>query len=132
MALSPKQQANNEYRAILLKKIYDFCCSKDIGGSSEWVRQTSNNSFAFPFVNSLGDEGVIKITISIPKGDRTGEPYDYDAEADDFLRRQKEKAIIKEKKEQLKNKKIIKDQKEREILKKQKQKREEHKNEPNI
>lgn len=124
MAQSKKAQSNARYRADLMQKLMDFCSNEDIGGAPEWVRQTASNSFAFLFVNDNGDEGTVKITVSFPTGDRSGEAYDYDLEADEYaakVKRNKERA---EKAAQLKAKKIEQDKKQREIIKKQKEKRE--------
>lgn len=125
MAVSETQKANDRYREELIKKLMDFCCAEDIGGSSDWVRRTNTNAFAFLFVNDNNDEGTVKITISFPKGSRDGEPYDYDAEADEYAAKIKRKEENAKKAAELKAKKIEADKKKREVLKKQKEKREE-------
>lgn len=125
MAISKEAQSNSRYRQALIEKLIAFCSSPDIGGSSEWVRQTASNAFAFMFVNDNGDEGTAKITVSFPKGSRDGEPYDYDAEADEYAAKLERQAKQKEKAEALKAKKILADKKKQELLEKQKAKREE-------
>lgn len=124
MAISKEAQSNNRYRENLMKKLMDFCSATDIGGSADWVRQTASNAFAFMFVNDNGDEGTVKITVSFPKGSRDGEPYDYDAEADEFIMKQENKKKRDERAAELKAKKIAADAKKREMLEKQKAKRE--------
>ena len=124
MAISKEAQSNNRYRENLMKKLMDFCSAADIGGSADWVRQTASNSFAFMFVNDEGGEGTVKITVSFPKGSRDGEPYDYDAEADEFIMKQENKKKRAERAAELKAKKIAADAKKREMLEKQKAKRE--------
>lgn len=117
-------QSNNRYREKLISLLMEFCSQPEIGGSSEWVRRTASNAFAFSYVNDEGGEGTVKITVSFPKGSRDGEPYDYDAEADDYIAKQKEKEEKKKKTEEAKQKKIAADKKKREMMKKQKEKRE--------
>ena len=125
MAVSKEAQSNSRYRQALIEKLVAFCSTPEIGGSSEWVRQTASNAFAFMFVNDNGDEGTVKITVSFPKGSRDGEPYDYDAEADEYAAKLERQAKQKEKAEVLKQKKIEADRKRRETMEKAKAKREE-------
>ena len=125
MAISKEAQSNSRYRQALIEKLVAFCSTPEIGGSSEWVRQTASNAFAFMFVNDNGDEGTVKITVSFPKGSRDGEPYDYDAEADEYTAKLERQAKQKEKAEALKQKKIEADKKRRETMEKAKAKREE-------
>ena len=123
MAVSKEAQSNSRYRQALIEKLVAFCSTPEIGGSSEWVRQTASNAFAFMFVNDNGDEGTVKITVSFPKGSRDGEPYDYDAEADEYAAKLERQAKQKEKAEALKQKKIEADKKRRETMEKAKAKR---------
>ena len=74
MAISKEAQSNSRYRQALIEKLVAFCSTPEIGGSSEWVRQTASNAFAFMFVNDNGDEGTVKITVSFPKGSWNGKP----------------------------------------------------------
>ena len=104
MAVSKEAQSNSRYRQALIEKLVAFCSTPEIGGSSEWVRQTASNAFAFMFVNDNGDEGTVKITVSFPKGSRDGEPYDYDAEADEYAAKLERQAKQKEKAEALNKK----------------------------
>lgn len=125
MAVSKEAQANNRYREKLINNLMNYCGTDDIAGSSEWVRRTASNSFAFMFVNDIGGEGTVKITVSFPKGSRDGELYDYDAEADEYAAKLEAKKAQKEKAAALKAKKIEEDKKRRELIKKQKEKRKE-------
>ena len=125
MAVSKEAQSNSRYRQALIEKLVAFCSTPEIGGSSAWVRQTASNWFGCMFVNDSGDEGTVKITVSFPKGSRDGEPYDYDAEADEYSAKLERQAKQKEKAEALKQKKIEADKKRRETMEKAKAKREE-------
>ena len=122
MAMSVNNQANEKYRTELTEKLMEYFKSEQGGG--EWVVQVANNAFGFPFVNENGSDEVVKITISIPNGDRAGNPYDLDAEGEDFKRNQAKKAEIKAKQEQAKAKKIEADRKKREAMAKLKAKQE--------
>ena len=126
MAISKEAQSNNRYRESLVSKLMEVCSSPDIGGSAEWVRRTASNSFAFMFVNDNGDEGTVKITVSFPKGSRDGEPYDYDAEADEYIMKLENKKKREERAAELKAKKIESDKKRREMIQKQKEKHKEN------
>lgn len=116
MAVSKETQSNNRYREFLIKKLMGFCSCSEIGGSEEWVKRTTSNSFGFMFVNDNGDEGTVKVTVSFPRGSRDGEPYDYEAEADEYKMKCERKANKEKENEQRKAKKI-KANKEREVNK---------------
>lgn len=97
MAVSKETQSNNRYREFLIKKLMSFCSCPEIGGGEEWVRRTASNSFGFMFVNDNGDEGTVKVTVSFPRGSRDGEPYDYEAEADEYKIKCERRQIKKKK-----------------------------------
>lgn len=60
---------------------------------SEDVLRIKSNAFAFPVVDSEGNEDFITITVSVPTGSRDdGEPWDGYAEAEAFAMKEKEKA----------------------------------------
>lgn len=122
MAMSANNQSNERYRNELIAKLMDFFKSED--GGEEWVVQVANNAFGFPFVNDAGSDEIVKITISIPKGDRDGNPYDLDAEGEAFAMAQKKKAETKAKQAAAKAKKIEADKKKRETMAKLKAKQE--------
>ena len=73
MAVNENTQANNKFREKIIRQVTEFL--KSDKGGEQWVRQVSSNAIAFPFVNELGNDETVKITISIPTGDRSGEPY---------------------------------------------------------
>ena len=123
--MSVNNQSNERYRNDLVKKLMDFLASEQGGG--EWVVQVANNSFGFPFVNDNNSDEVVKITVSIPKGDREGNPYDLDAEGESYQMSLQRKAEIKAKQEQAKAKKIEADRKKRETMAKLKAKQEQEK-----
>ena len=123
MAVSENKQANEKYRNSVVEKLMEFFKSKQ--GGEEWVVQVANNAFGFPFVNDLGNDEIVKVTISIPTGDRDGNPYDLDAEGESYQMGLKKKAEIAEKKAIAKAKKIEADRKKREAMAKLKAKQEE-------
>lgn len=122
MAMSANNQSNERYRNALIEKLMEFFKSEQ--GGEQWVEQVASNAFGFPIVNDLGNDEIVKITISIPKGDREGNPYDLDAEAEDYRRTVAKKAETKAKQEQAKAKKIESDRKKREAMAKLKAKQE--------
>lgn len=122
MAMSENKQANERYRNLVIEKLMQFFKSEQ--GGEEWVVQVANNAFGFPFVNDLGDDEIVKITVSIPTGDREGNPYDLDAEGESYQMAVKKKAEIAEKKAAAKAKKIETDRKKREAMAKLKTKQE--------
>ena len=124
MAMSVNNQSNERYRNNLVAKLMEFFQSEE--GGQEWVVQVANNAFGFPFVNDNGSDEIVKITISIPKGDRDGNPYDLDAEGESYQMTVKKKAEIKAKQEEAKAKKIEADRKKRETMAKLKAKQEEN------
>ena len=113
MAVSKETQSNNRYREFLIKKLMGFCSCPEIGGGEEWVKRTASNSFGFMFVNDNGDEGTVKITVSFPRGSRDGEPYDYEAEADEYQMKRERRANKEKENEQRKVKKIKADKERR-------------------
>jgi hypothetical protein len=122
MAVSESKQANERYRSAVVEKLMQFFRSAE--GGEEWVIQVANNAFGFPFVNDLGDDEIVKITVSIPTGDRDGNPYDLDAEGESYQMSVKKKAEIAQKKAEAKAKKIEADRKKREAMAKLKAKQE--------
>lgn len=122
MAMSENKQSNERYRNAVVEKLMQFFKSPE--GGEEWVIQVANNAFGFPFVNDLGNDEIVKITVSIPTGDRDGNPYDLDGEGEDYKNSVKKKAEIAQKKAEAKAKKIEADRKKRETMAKLKAKQE--------
>ena len=114
MAMSPNNQSNERYRNGIVEKLMDYFKSAE--GGEEWVVRVANNAFGFPFVNDLGNDEILKITISVPTGSRDGEPYDLDGEGKDYEASVKKKAEAKAKAEAQKQKKIEADKKKREAM----------------
>lgn len=106
------KQANDRYREKIINDFIAYLLSEK--GGEQWVRQVSSNAIAFPFVNDLGEGETLKITISIPTGDRDGNAYDMDSEADDYERKCAEKLAKQKETAEKKAKKIEADKKKRE------------------
>ena len=70
---------NDKLRAKYLPLI-----SEALAALGEEVLQTKNNEIAFPVVDEDGNEKFVTVTIKVPKGDRSGEPYDGYGEADSY------------------------------------------------
>lgn len=122
MAMSENKQANERYRNAVIEKLIQFFKSAE--GGEEWVVQVANNAFGFPFVNDIGEDEIVKITVSIPTGDRDGNPYDLDAEGESYQMTVKKKAEIAQKKAEAKAKKMEADRRKREAMAKLKAKQE--------
>ena len=58
----------------------------------EEVMRESGNALVFPSTDDEGNELFVKIAVSIPRGDRTGEAYDGYAAAEDYKVHQEEVA----------------------------------------
>ena len=71
----------------------------------EEVLPVASNRIAFPAVGANGGEYFVTITVTIPTGERNGEPYDGYAERDGYKLKLAEKAeIAKEKAKKKKEK----------------------------
>ena len=70
---------NEKLRAKYLPLI-----SEALASLGEEVLQTKNNEIAFPVVDSEGNEKFVTITVKVPTGDRSGEPYDGYGEAESY------------------------------------------------
>lgn len=109
---SPDNVANEKFRDYVVKAIKEFFQSEE--GKKEDIFQTKTNKLAFPFVNELGNDAFIEITVAVPRGSRDGTPYDGYEQKEDFEAAQVRK--IEEAKIQAakKAKKIAQDKKMRE------------------
>ena len=74
----------------------------------------ASNSFSGEIVSADGEEGYIQIKAIIPKGDRSGEPWDGNEEAKAYAVKVENDRIKAQKKAEEKAKKIAKDKKARE------------------
>lgn len=109
---NPDNVANEKFRDYVVKAIKEFFQSEE--GKKEDIFQTKTNKLAFPFVNELGNDAFIEITVAVPRGSRDGTPYDGYEQKEDFEAAQVRK--IEEAKIQAakKAKKIAQDKKMRE------------------
>ena len=90
-------------RAEFLEKV-----SKFLEEQGDEVLLTKSNTIALPWAKEE-EEGYITITFSIPKGDRSGEPYNGHLESQSYQMKLKEDAEKKRQKEDEKKKKIQRD-----------------------
>jgi hypothetical protein len=126
-----KSQRTTKKREDILAMLTEFLT--DLG---EDVLRESGNAIAFPSVDDEGDELFVKISVSIPRGDHSGEAYDGYAVAEDYKvhcekvaaereQREKENAIkaakAKERREAAKAKKEAEAARLAEFIQKQKE-----------
>ena len=116
MAKSNNKIANDEVRDSFIDSLVEWldCAGQD-------VQRTKNNEIAFPFVNRLGSDEWLRITIAIPTGGRDGEQFDGYELAKELIISNAEKEKVAIEKEIKKQKKIVADKKRREIIAKQKE-----------
>lgn len=108
MALN-KRQLNDELRAKYLKVI-----AEQLGASGEEILITGSGEFAFPCVDSEGNDEFVVVTVKVPTGSRDGEPYDGYAMAQDYQMKSEAKVIKAQEAKERKERKIEKDRKMRE------------------
>ncbi len=113
-----QKQLRTELRNIYVEKIFNIL--KDSG---EEVLKIGSQQIAFPVVDTEGNEEFIKIVISVPTGDRAGEPFDGYGEAESYTLHLKEQEEKKKQKEKDKKAKIARDEKYRKLKAEQKEKR---------
>lgn len=116
---STKKSLHENLRNKYLEKITEFFKATD-----EEVLRTGTNEIAFPCVDEEGNDEFIVLTVKVPTGSRDGEPYDGYAMAEDFVRKQTEKAEKAKESAEKKAKKIAKDQAMRDAKAKAKAERE--------
>lgn len=85
--------------------------------------QIANNQLAIPVIHE-GEEAWLRLTFSIPKGPRGGNPFDGYEEAEHYEDDQIEKEEKRKEKEKAKKKKIKQDTKRRAFMKEKKEKEE--------
>lgn len=113
MAVSNKS-LDNKIKEKYLEMFSAFLAEK------EEILRTASNEIAFPIVDSEGNEKFLVVKFTIPSGSRDGEAYDGYAVAEDYSRRQTEKAEKAAKDAEKKKTKIAKDKANREKLAKSK------------
>jgi hypothetical protein len=96
----------NDALAIIVKALED-------AGKVD-IKQYRSNAFCYPVVDEEGNEGFIKIVVSIPKGSRDGEEWDGYEEAAAYERNLETKRLNAEKAAAEKAKKVEHDRKARE------------------
>lgn len=116
MAKSNNKIANDKVRDSFINSLMEWL--RDDGQD---VQKTKNNEIAFPFVNELGADEWLRITVAIPTGGRDGEQFDGYELAKELIIANAEKERVAKEKEEKKQKKIIADKKRREIIAKQKE-----------
>lgn len=106
-------------RSEIMEKVSELLSKMDYD-----VLRTGSQEICIPIVGEEGEEGYLKMTFVIPKGERGGDPYNGYDERDaysDKVRQDKEKAEAKAK---AKAEKIARDKALREAKAKAKAKRE--------
>lgn len=93
MAKISKTQLANMKREEVLSLLTEFL------SATEEVMRESGNAIVFPSVDAEGNEIFVKIAVSIPRGDRSGEAYDGYAAAEDYKIHQEEVAANKAQRE---------------------------------
>lgn len=109
MAKVTENQANENVRQNFLESLCTL-----IEQNGEEAMQVATNAIAVPYVNELGTEIYIKLTVSIPRGERGGAPYNGHEEHESYKIEATEKARVKAQK--------IKDREKAEVKRKAKSK----------
>lgn len=64
-------QIKKQFRESILQELIQYFKSKE-----EDVFPISGNAISFPYVDSKGNEGYVKITVSLPTGEHGGDKFD--------------------------------------------------------
>ena len=94
MAKLTKTQLTNMRRDEILAQLAQFLTNE-----GEEILRVSGNAIAFPTVDAEGNEIFARLTLSIPRGDRSGEAYDAYGEATQYQEHCEEVAANKARKE---------------------------------
>ena len=94
MAKLTKTQLTNMRRDEILAQLAQFLTDE-----GEEVLRVSGNAIAFPTVDAEGNEIFAKLTLSIPRGDRSGKAYDAYGEAQQYQEHLEDVAANKARKE---------------------------------
>lgn len=92
MAKVSTAQLISHKRESVLALITEF-----LKNEGEDVLRESGNAIVFPSVDEQGNDLYVKIAVSIPRGDRSGEAYDGYLAAEDYKLHQQEVAANREK-----------------------------------
>lgn len=93
MAKISKTQLANMKREEVLTQLANFLADY------EEVMRESGNALVFPSTDAEGNEIFVKVSVSIPRGDRSGEAYDGYAAANFYRIHQEEVAANKAQRE---------------------------------
>lgn len=115
MAKITKSQLANMKREEVLSLLTEFL------SATEEVMRESGNAIVFPSVDAEGNEIFVKIAVSIPRGDRSGEAYDGYAAANFYRIHQEEVAANKAQREKDNAAKAAKTKERREAAKAKKE-----------
>lgn len=99
---------NEEIRNRYYSKISEF-----LSNEGEEILQVASNRFAFPIVDSEGNEKFVEITVKVPTGSKD-EIYDGYSLNEEFTLKETERKEKAKKQAELKAKKIERDKKMRE------------------
>lgn len=110
--------------ATEIKQRYADMVLNGLMANGEQVLQVGSAEYAIPTLDANGDEAWLTVKLVVPKGDRSGEPYDGYTEAEAYAAKQAEKAEKAEKAKAAKAAKIERDRKAREAKAKAKAERE--------
>lgn len=94
MAKMTKTQLSNMKRDEILTMFVEFLTER-----GEDVMRVAGNAIAFPTTDAESNELFCKVTISIPRGDRSGEAYDAYGEATQYAEHLEDVAANKARKE---------------------------------
>ena len=94
MAKISKTQLANQKREEVLALFLEFLSER-----GEDVMRAGGNSLTYPSIDGAGNEIFVKIAVSIPRGDRSGEAYDGSEEAAAYKEHQEEVAANKAQRE---------------------------------
>lgn len=78
MAMTKSQLASQKREEVLA------LFTKFLKEQGEEVMRESGNALVFPSTDNEGNELYVKVAVSIPRGDRSGEAYDGYAAAQDY------------------------------------------------
>lgn len=91
-----------KYTELIMEKMKEL---------DEDVMRTASGAFAFPVVDSEGEDSWIEVTIKVPTGSRDGDPYDGYSLAEDYQANVAETARRKAEADAKKAAKIARDEK---------------------
>ena len=94
----------------VLKAKYYAIIEDALRAYGEEVMKVKSAEMAFPVVDDEQNEKTIVVNIKVPKGDRSGEPYDCYGEAESYSMHIREQAEKKAKAEKAKAEKIKRDE----------------------